>query len=435
MLLLKNYATLFSAVPVKKDLPGVENWDGTKRNIDLTAMRRGQSGVTSSLLLFAIGLFCTVPFTTIHAHNKLKGTATVRNEIASIIESGPPAVLASIESKSKTQQFAAGIADVARSRKARTTNVWRIASVTKLVTAAIVLRLSQEDKLKLDDRLSKYLPGIVKLADSITVRQLLNHTSGIPDYLAAPELPFNVSAKKLQANLLRKRSIDQLLNDALSQPRQFKPGDQHAYSNTNYLLLGLIIESVTGKSFQAVVHEKIVSSLQLKRTGFADPRGKVPYTRLNGYVPADTKSAPFTNRRALIDVTEHDYFLGSDGGLYSTLGETSKMLRYVLRGPLLGNSTRQLMLSQLVSDHDGFYRYGLGVMVFELPCGLSVYGHEGRDLGIYTVALFDPVHNRSFVLAANMSFEHEWGLQERIDRLRNSAFCGPRARCNKRHRH
>ncbi len=419
---------------IKKELPGVENRDGTNKGAKIEAARARQSGTTSALWLVAIGLVYTFPFTPVHAQIKSNETATLRSEIASIIESGPPAVLASIRSKSTQHQFASGIADLSRGRKAKTTNVWRIASVTKLVTAAIVLRLSQEGKLELNDPLSKYMPGIVELADSITVRQLMNHTSGIPDYLVAPKLPFNVSANELQANLLRERSIDQLLNDAREQPRQFKPGMQHAYSNTNYLLLGMIIESVTGKTFQAVVQEKIVAGLQLKRTGFADPAGKVPYRRLNGYVPGDTKAGPFKNRRALIDVTKHDYFLGSDGGLYSTLDETAQMLRYILQGPFLSYSTRQQMLDRMVSDHDGFYRYGLGVMTFVLPCGLSVYGHEGRDLGIYTVALFDPAHDRSFVLAANMSFEQEWGIQERIDGLRNNVFCRPHAKCRKNHR-
>ena len=365
------------------------------------------------------------------AHEK---TDTLRNQLSQIVKRGPPGALLLLQDGKLRQRLSVGLADLATQRRATTDDAWRIASVTKLVTAAIIIQLVQERHIKLDDRLSAYLPNSVRLAESITIRQLLNHTSGIPDYLSAPHVPLQVSAKHLKANLIRQRSTRGLLSDARSQRRRFKPGSMHEYSNTNYLLLGLIIEKVTGKKFQTVVRDRIIVPLKLKRTGFPDASGNIRPQHMRGYVPGDLRGKPFSNRRSLIDVTAHDYFLGGDGGLYSTLDETASIVRYVLSGQGMDRSVQRAMVSSMVQDHDGFYRYGLGVMAIELPCGQRVFGHEGRDLGIYTMALFDLKHGRSLVVAANMSFEHQWGIQDRIDEIRNMVFCGPYANCRK-HQH
>lgn len=364
------------------------------------------------------------------ADKHIGSAAALRSQILQIIESGPPGILLLIEDKELPLRMSAGIANIATKRKATTDDAWRIASVTKLVTAAIIMQLVQERRMKLSDPLSSYLPNSVRLADSISVKQLLNHTSGIPDYLAAPSVPLNVSAEFLSANLVRQLKTDRILEGVRSQRRRFKPGIMHEYSNTNYLLLGLIIEKVTGRSFPSVVSDRIIAPLRLKQTGFPDRKGNITRQHLRGYVPADLDAKPFSNRRSLIDVTTHDYFLGGDGGLYSTLDDTTRILRYVLNGKAIGRSLQTEMVSSMIQDHDGFYQYGLGVMAFTLPCGIRVYGHEGRDLGIYTVALFDPKRDMSFVFAANMSFEHEWGIQDRIDQIRNSAFCKTHINCS-----
>jgi len=359
---------------------------------------------------------------------------TLRNKLSQIIKRGPPAAMLLLKVGKQQQRMSVGLADLATKRKATTDDAWRIASVTKLVTAAIIIQLAQERRIKLDDRLSDYLPNSVRLADSISVRQLLNHTSGIPDYLSAPSVPLQVSAKHLRANLVRQRSTQRLLSDARSQGRRFKPGSMHEYSNTNYLLLGLIIEKVTGKKFQTVVRDRIIIPLKLKQTGFPNSKGNIRPQHMRGYVPADVGGKPFSNRRSLIDVTTHDYFLDGDGGLYSTLDETTSIVRYVLSGRGMDSSVGRAMVSSMIQDHDGFYRYGLGVMAIQLPCGQRVYGHEGRDLGIFTMALFDPKHDTSLVLTVNMSFEHQWGIQNRIDEIRNTVFCAPYAN-RRKHQH
>ncbi len=379
-----------------------------------------------------IGLLaCDLAF----ADTNNRAAQVLRDQISQITKDGPPGILLMVKSRDLSLQLSTGIADIATQEKATTGDAWRIASVTKLVTASIIMQLIQEHQIRLDDRLSAYLPNSVRLASDISIRQLLNNTSGIPDYLAAPHVPLNVSARHLSANLVRQRPTPRLLTDARSQRRRFAPGSQYDYSNTNYLLLGLIIEKVTGRSFQGAVRDRIIAPLKLMRTEFPDSKGSIHTRHLRGYVPGDLGTKAFSDKNSLIDVTTHDYFLGGDGGLYSTLDETTRILRYVLGGNSIEDSLRREMVTNMNQDHDGFYRYGLGVMEFTLPCQLRVYGHEGRDLGIYTVALLDPKHDRSFVLAANMSFGHEWGIQRRIDQLRNDVFCASFTDCSKSHKH
>jgi D-alanyl-D-alanine carboxypeptidase len=321
------------------------------------------------------------------------------------------------------QLIAFGLADIQSGRAASTGDVWRIASVTKLVTAVVVLQLAREKTLALDDTVAKYLPGVVPNAQKITIRQLLDHTSGIPDYLAGPGSPPNVSATRLKGELVRRRAFAALIEDANRQRRTARPGETHDYSNTNYLLLERIIEKATRNSFEHEVRTRILQPAGLSMTGFPSKTGRVPHRQLKGYVPADTRRGPFTAKKTLVDVTTHDYVLGADGGLYSSLDDLSRLLDAIWSGPLLTDGERQAMIANAQYDHDGTYRYGLGVAAYKLPCNKTVYGHVGRDLGIYTLALSDRKRRRHLVLAINKPIDDRGEMERRIYKLRDQAFC------------
>jgi D-alanyl-D-alanine carboxypeptidase len=172
------------------------------------------------------------------AHSPVNKTGVdLRAEVNKIKLLGAPGVLAYVRNGDATTTAAVGVSDVVSQRRIAGNEVWRIASVTKLVTAIIIQKLELDGQIKLDDHLSTYLPKIVPLAERITIRQLLYHTSGVPDYLAGRRVPINVSATRLASNLLRHRPRAQLIKDANKHLRQFAPGRMHEYSNTNYLLL------------------------------------------------------------------------------------------------------------------------------------------------------------------------------------------------------
>jgi D-alanyl-D-alanine carboxypeptidase len=344
-------------------------------------------------------------------------------EVQKLQKLGVPGVLAFVRDGDKETRAVSGFADVETKRRITGTEVWRIASVTKLVTAIIMQRLAEDGLLKLDDTVAKHLPKIVPLADRITVRQLLNHTSGIPDYLAGRRVPINVSAKQLAANLVRHRSRANLLKDANRQVRSFAPSKQHEYSNTNYLVLELLIEKLTEKTYPAIVESELIAPLDLKHTGFPDRAGQMPTPFIKGYVPSDGPAGPFTNRKRLIDVTAHDYFAGADGGLYSSISDLARMMEALRKGELLTAEELKTMISDLKQDHDGMYRYGLGVTALPTKCDQLVLGHEGRDLGIYTAMLATVDGSRQMIVVINSVPDYVPKLEQALADLRDRVFC------------
>jgi D-alanyl-D-alanine carboxypeptidase len=344
-------------------------------------------------------------------------------EIKKIQRLGVPGVLAFVRHGDKTAMAASGFADVETKRRISGEEVWRIASVTKLVTAIIIQKMALDGLVALDDPIGKYLPKIVPLSNRITLRQLLNHTSGIPDYLAGQRVPINVSAQNLAANLVRQRPRADLLKDANRQMRPFAPGKQHEYSNTNYLVLELLIEKMTDKTYKAIVDDVLITPLNLKQTGFPDTSGRLPPPFIKGYVPSDGPAGPFTNRKRLVDVTAHDYFAGADGGLYSSISDLAAMMEALRAEKLLSADELKIMVSDLKSDHDGMYRYGLGITALPTKCQQIVFGHEGRDLGIYTAMLATVDGTRQMIVVINAVPDYVPRLDFALAELRDRVFC------------
>lgn len=305
----------------------------------------------------------------------------------------PGALAAVRDDRGRTRSYTAGVGDLATGAAVPVNGRVRIASNTKTFTAVVVLQLVAEGRVDLDAPIETYLPGRVRGdgidGRTISVRQLLQHTSGLPDYVT-PEFVD-------PANRFRVWQPGELLALALAQPALFTPGTSWRYSNTNYLLAGLLVEEVTGRPVGQQITSRLIRPLQLRGTywptaGEVALRGRHP----RGYSPGQPGEP-------LVDVTEQDPSgPGAAGALVSTPADLLRFFTALLRGRLLPPELlRQMQTTVTVPEAD--YRgategYGLGLQTFTLTCGGTAWTHGGNIDG-YTTRQAVTAGGRSVVLA------------------------------------
>jgi CubicO group peptidase (beta-lactamase class C family) len=280
---------------------------------------------------------------------------------------------------------------------------FRIASVSKTFTAVVVLQLVQEGKLALTDTVEERLPGVVP-GDPITIEQLLRHQSGLPNYLESPRLAeLAASSQAWERHHHDAVTQAQYLSYALELPRLSKPGAQFAYSNTNYVLLGMIIEAVTEQSWGDQIAQRIVAPLALRGT---DVPGSNPYLS----TPFARGWMRFPSEKKYTDVTENSWLIGADAGVVSTLEDLNTFLRALVRGELLSPAMLAAMQQTVPSgDPQQPGGYGLGLQWSPLSCGGGYWHHTGDTLG-YTVRTgVLPDASRSVALLVNGDLESDEG--------------------------
>lgn len=354
----------------------------------------------------------------------------LEDRLKRFIDLGVPGAIACIrDEKGVVRAAAAGRTVGVGARPARTDDAWRVGSVTKLITAAVVLQLAAEGRLSIDDPLAGSAGVVVRHSEVITIRQLLDHTAGVPDYLTAPDFPWQVSAQAVAAHLHNRVLPTERVAQAEVLTRPGPPGSMHHYSNTNYLLLGLIIESATGLRYEQAVQQRVIDRFNLQRTLFPGDDGRVPVPDLGASMPADLPGRPFADRHRLLDVTRRRMFPTADGGLISDATDLLGLLDALVSGELLGGgrSAFEAAVTPGVTSPDGDYRYGLGVMIVPVPTsrGHTAFGHDGEDLGTYTSAFSDgTAGGRALVLGLNTTIELRPELEDEVDQLLDDVMGG-----------
>ncbi|MEU0842970.1 serine hydrolase domain-containing protein [Streptomyces sp. NPDC005962] len=270
----------------------------------------------------------------------------------------------------------AGVADTRSGRRIERDDHFRAGSVTKTVIAALTLRLAGEGRLRLADTVEKYLPGLVRGRGNngrkITLRQLLTHTSGLFDYTADPVLARQLSA----ADGTTTHSPASLIRTALTHRPDFAPGAKWGYSNTNYVLLGMIVERVTGRPYGAEARRRVLAPLALRDTSFPGTRTTLPDPHGHAY---DARGDG-----AWRDVTDLDpSSAGAAGEMISTLDDLSRLLGSLLRGKAVPKAALRRMEDTSASGG----QYGMGLFPVRLPCGTTVWGHNGQVNGSYALAV------------------------------------------------
>jgi len=255
---------------------------------------------------------------------------------------------------------------------------FRLGSDTKTFTATVVLQLVGEGRMSLDDTVEQWLPGVVRGngndGSRITVRQLLQHTSGIPDVL--PEIPALNSADGYRTERFRTYTPEELVGLAMRHPPEFSPGDGWSYSNTNYILAAMIIHKVTGRSWEREVTDRIIRPLDLRGTSTPGVFPSILGPHAQGYAAFGTDTDT--------DVTELNSSMAvGSGSIISTVHDLNRFYAALLGGRLLAPAQLDEMTTTMSAPELGV-RYGLGLAEIPLPCGGSYFGHRGELLGYVT---------------------------------------------------
>ncbi|MGW7440437.1 serine hydrolase domain-containing protein [Streptomyces sp. NPDC054849] len=300
---------------------------------------------------------------------------TVQQGLDALVHSdGLPAALASVKDREgRIRTYTAGVGDLATGAKVPKDGQVRIGSTTKTFTAVVVLQLVGEGKIGLDVPVDTYLPDLVRGeridGRRITVRQLLQHTSGLPEY-----------EHLVDEDIRRHRYFEprDLLDIALRHPAGFDPGTAWAYSNTNYVVAGLIVQKVTGRPLAEEVDRRVVKRIGLRHTSFPAPGDMTvaePHPR--GY-HRDAPGEP------LHDVTETDPSAAwAAGQMISTNSDLSRFFTALLSGRLLP-AAQLAQMRTTVPIGDTGAGYGLGIISRPLSCGGVHWGHGGDILGYET---------------------------------------------------
>ncbi|QRX93804.1 serine hydrolase domain-containing protein [Streptomyces noursei] len=291
---------------------------------------------------------------------------------------GGPGALVALRNRSGRAVLTSGVADVRRHTPVRADSRFRIGSMTKPFVATVVLQLVGEGRVVLDAPIERYLPGVVRGHDNdgrkITVRQLLQHTSGLPDYLDYLK-PQDVVDKPLTHHNTR-----DLVRLALAHRPSFAPGTGWRYSNTGYLLAGMLIERVTGHTYGHEIHRRIIEPLHLRQTSVPVDASKIPGPHPRGYVRKD-KDAPLKDTTAL-----NPTVAGASGAMISSGADMNRFLDALVHGQLLRPAQlQQMMKTRPTGSLDGG-AYGLGLESHPLPCGGLAWGHDGGIVGYQTTS-------------------------------------------------
>ncbi|MGW5953885.1 serine hydrolase domain-containing protein [Bacillus mycoides] len=292
------------------------------------------------------------------------------------VQLGTPGILAKTSNNGKTSSYTAGVADLSTKKSIKSECRFRIGSVTKTFTATTVLQLVGENRIQLDDPIEKWLPGLIQGngydGNQITIRQLLNHTSGIAEYLKSKDADIMNSKKTYTA--------EEIVKIGLSLPPDFSPGKGWLYSNTGYVILGMLIEKITGNSYAEEIEKRIIEPLDLSNTFLPGNSPVIPgKNHARGYMKIDETSE-------LKDMTYYNPSLANSAGdMISNADDLNKFFSFLLGGKLLKERELKEMLTTVPIEGKGVGDgYGLGIYETKLPNGVSVWGHGGAIPGFTT---------------------------------------------------
>jgi D-alanyl-D-alanine carboxypeptidase len=332
-----------------------------------------------------------------------------------LVEAGAPGVIVRVDDgHGKPVEIAEQAPWTRNDHRLRAGDEFRMASNTKTMTATLVLQLVAEGKLALTDPVEKWLPGQVPNGGAITLRMLLNHTSGLFDYTEDPAVLRSIVGKDPH-----RWTSEELLAVGVKHDPLFPPGTKWSYSNTNYAALGAVLEKATGQNLADLVKERIAGPLDLKHTYYAtDAVWTGPHA--HGYeadaahvppsVPAEFRDVTGAHRDGHVDVSGNDpSWGGAAGAVVSTAHDWSRFYTALMSGKLLPPAQLAQMRTTVPEDpaDPNSVGYGLGIGTTATPCG-TIWFHDGGMTGYYSIHFTDGTGSRTATILVSTDLPSEF---------------------------
>lgn len=315
------------------------------------------------------------------------------------------AVLAEVRNGDRTWSEANGLRGLEPgSDEARADDLVRIGSATKSFTAAVVIQLEGEGALDLDDPIGDHLPGLLPYEQDPTVRELLTHTSGLPDFL--PRLYPSLAEgdiSDIRDGYRDDHEPEELIALAAEGPLLFEPGEGYAYSNAGYMVLGLLIEDLTGHSLDRELEERLFEPAGLDDTYLLSPNGAIRGPHPVPYITTGESGDPYFETTGLSGTQ-----LWAGGGIVSTMDDMNDFYGALTDGTLLTDD--QLAEATEWVDTGSDFRYGLGLFGEQFACdddpGEVFIGHTGDALGHELSSFHSLDGERQVTVAWNIGDKH-----------------------------
>jgi D-alanyl-D-alanine carboxypeptidase len=346
--------------------------------------------------------------------------SATRKAMDAAVKAGVPGVTAQVKDEHGTWKATSGVGNLHTGQPRSPHDHYRVASLTKTFVATVLLQLEAEGELSLDDTVDEWLPGVVRGnghdGRRITLRQLINHTSGIFNY---DDDKMFVRKYMLKDGFFKNRydtaTLDQLVKYAMANKRYFAPGTDWKYSNTNYALAAMVIEKATGNpyGYGDEIRRRIIEPLGLHATSVPGTNPTVPQPSSRAYAKlAESTTGP------TYDTTELNPTLaGGSGSMISDSADLNRFYSALLRGKLLPKAQLAEMKTTVKDDDLPGVGYGLGLAERKLSCGVVVWGHHGELFGSLSEAVTtaDGRHSLAF------NFNSTWSGDS--DAVIEAEFC------------
>lgn len=338
-----------------------------------------------------------------------------------------PGVIAVIQTPDQTNVVTEGKANLASGAAMTPSASTRIASISKAFNGAVILSLVSQGKLSLDAKLATLLPTAPASWGQVNLGQILQHTSGLPDYIKSPTF-----IEQFIKDPKAAKTPEQLLSFVADQPPAFAPGAQYMYSDTDNIVAGLVAERAAGKPYDALLAELVFAPLSLSNSSLPDTVA-LPDGFIHGYAPAEASDGASPGASASAGPEDVSQVINptqawASGGMVSTTADMNTFMRGYVAGKLFSPAVRQAQMQFVPGGGGppgpGTNSSGLSIYRYETPCG-TFFGHTGNMPGYTVFAASDASGQRSVAVTTNTQItpKADQATFDKLLAVENAALC------------